>query len=211
MKKYIITLLILALSISLVACAENQSPDEDTIIEENQNGGEEKEQIADVADDIIDKDLDEESTGKGDDIIEPTPATDEEEVVLYFANAEYIETGNEELNHLVKLKKVVRYGDIPIEEAIVKELMKTPNDPSIATGIPSTVKLLGVEVADGTAFVNFAQEGLFGSSLEEDFTIEQITRSLLELKNIHRVQFLIDGEKAETLMGHYSIMSPFEK
>ncbi len=77
--------------------------------------------------------------------------------------------------------------------------------------IPTSIKLLGVEVSNGTAFVNFSQEGLFGGSMEEYFTVNQIVGSLLELNNIDRVQFLIDGgEKAESLMGHFDISEPFE-
>ncbi|NLK44706.1 MAG: GerMN domain-containing protein, partial [Tissierellia bacterium] len=89
--------------------------------------------------------------------------------------------------------------------------IKGPVNPeNSSTVVPSTVKLLGVEVADGTAYVNFAQEGMYGGSMQETFTINQIVASLLELDSVDRVQFLIDGKKAETLMGHYSIEEPFE-
>ena len=92
----------------------------------------------------------------------------------------------------------MEYGDISLEEVIVKELMKGPKNDNLNTVIPSSVKLLGVEVSDGTAFVNFSQEGLFGGSMQEDFTITQIVNSLLELDSVERVQFLIDGEKVES-------------
>ena len=159
--------------------------------------------------DIIDKQENNESEDDNQ-VVEPTPKTDEEEVVLYFANKEYIDTGDESLEKLIPEKRVVKYGDISLEEVIVKELMKGPKKDDLSTVIPSSIKLLGVEVSDGTAFVNFAQEGLFGGSMQEDFTITQIVNSLLELDNIERVQFLIDGEKAESLMGHIDISEPFE-
>ena len=47
--------------------------------------------------------------------------------------------------------------------------------------------------------------------MQEDFTIAQIVNTLLELDHIDKVQFLIDGKKAETLMGHISITEPFEE
>ncbi len=87
-------------------------------------------------------------------------------------------------------------GDISLEEVIVKELMKGPKKDNLSTVIPTSIKLLGVEVSNGTAFVNFSQEGLFGGSMEEYFTVNQIVGSLLELNNIDRVQFLIDGGKS---------------
>ena len=73
--------------------------------------------------------------------------------------------------------------------------MKGPENDDLSTLIPTNVKLLGVEVSDNTAFVNFAQEGLHGGSMQEIFTIDQIVGSLLELDNVKKVQFLIDGEK----------------
>lgn len=144
-------------------------------------------------------------------VVDPSPKTDSKEVILYFVNKEYVETGDEELDKLVAEKRIVEYGDISLEESIVRELMAGPeNADELYTGIPSTAKLIGVEVADGTAFINFAKEGLYGGSLQETFTINQIVSSLLELDNIKRVQFLIDGKKSDSLMGHYSIEEPFE-
>lgn len=145
-------------------------------------------------------------------VIDPLPKAEYQEVTLYFPNREYIETGDESLEKLGTEKRVVEYGDIPLEESIVKELMKGPEDTEkFSTGIPSSAKLLGVEVAEGTAFVNFESEGMYGGSLQETFTIFQIVDSLLELDSVERVQFLIDGKKAESLMGHYSIEEPFEE
>lgn len=195
MKKTIIFLLVALLAFSIIGCAKKDSnPNEDTdIINEeennNENEGEEKE----------------------DEIVDPSPNTEEVEVVLYFANKKYIETGDESYEKLVTEKRTIEYGNLPLEEAIVKELIKGPESDELSTSIPDTAKLLGVETANGTCFVNFAQEGLYGGSLQEDFTIAQIVNSLLELDNVERVQFLINGEKAESLMGHFSIMEAFEE
>ena len=46
--------------------------------------------------------------------------------------------------------------------------------------------------------------------MQESFTISQIVNSLVELDSVERVQFLIDGQKGETLMGHFEISEPFE-
>lgn len=195
MKKYIALFLILIMVLSLAACTKVNKPsneDKDNIVEED-------------PDELIEEEDDEEE------IVDPNPKTDVEEVVLYFVNDEYVETGDESLEKLVAEERTVEYGDISLEEAIVKELMKGPKSEGISTLIPSTVKLLGVEVADGTAFVNFAQEGLYGGSMQESFTLSQIINSLIELDSVERVQFLIDGEKSETLMGHLEISEPFDQ
>ena len=148
---------------------------------------------------------------KGDKIVEPSPQTEEKEITLYFANKNYIQTGDEKLEKIIAEKRIIQYGNISLEEVVVRELMMGPKNNELSTGIPSGSKLLGVEVSDGTAFVNFAQEGLHGGSLQEGLTISQIVKSLTELENVDRVQFLIDGKKAETLMGHMSISESFEK
>ncbi|NLV76658.1 MAG: GerMN domain-containing protein [Tissierellia bacterium] len=200
MKKTFTMFLIIVLAFSLVACSSKEEPtneSNDNIIEENGDN------------DIIDK-VEEDDTEEKNQVVEPTPKTDSEEVILYFANNEYINTGDESLEKLIPEKRIVEYGDISLEEVIVKELMKGPKKDNLSTVIPTSIKLLGVEVSNGTAFVNFSQEGLFGGSMEEYFTVNQIVGSLLELNNIDRVQFLIDGEKAESLMGHFDISEPFE-
>lgn len=180
MKKYLIMILTVVLIFSMAGCSTPKKEPAET----NEEPG---------------KDV----------IVEPSPKTDEKEVVLYFVNKKYVETGDEKLEKLLSEKRMVKYGDTSLEEAVVRELMKGPESQEMSTEIPSSAKLINVEVADGTAFVNFAQEGLYGGSLQEIFTIMQITKTLDEL-GIDKVQFLIDGNKAETLMGHIGIMEPFE-
>lgn len=180
MKKYISMFLVLIMLFSLSACAPKNN--EPVVTEEPKN------------EDVV---------------VDPTPKTDEKEVTLYFVNKEYIETGDEKLEKLIGEKRVIKFGDASIEETVVRELMKGPESKELSTEIPSTAKLINVEVANGTAFVNFAQEGLYGGSMQEIFTIMQITHTLNEL-GIEKTQFLIDGKKAETLMGHIGILEPFE-
>ncbi len=189
MKKHISILLLLLILLTLGACSKKDLGDTPPVVENP------------TENDQIDQD----------EVVDPNPEKETKEVNLYFANGEYIETGDESLEKLIVEKRMVEYGDVTLEEKIVRELMKGPeNTEKASTVIPSSIKLLGVEVADGTAYVNFAQEGLYGGSMEESFTINQIVSSLLDLDSVDRVQFLIDGKKAETLMGHYSIEEAFE-
>lgn len=194
MKKVTAICLLIIMALSLVACSKPNLPtNEGEMVEEKPVETTEVEENED-----------------DEDIIEPTPNSNEMEVTLYFANRAYIESGDESLEKLIPERKMVQYGDISLEETIVRELMKGPESDELNTVIPSNVELIGVEVADGTAFVNFSSEGLYGSSMQEEFTISQIVNSLVELEGIERVQFLVDGQKVETLMGHIEITEPFE-
>lgn len=134
------------------------------------------------------------------------------EALLYFANNQYVETGDEQYDRMLTEKQVLIYNDdMILEETIVRALMKGPeDDENLSTGFPETTQLLGVEVMDGTAFVNFASDGLNGSSTQESYIISQIVQSLGELEYVKRVQFLVDGQIAESLMGHISIEDPIE-
>lgn len=196
MKKFITLLLVTFLAISITGCTKK-----DNTRNENINID-----IANEDDTGVENEANEEN-----EVVDPTPNTEKVEVTLYFPNKKYIETGDESYEKLIAEKRTIEYGNIPLEEAIVKELIKGPESDELSTSIPTTVTLLGVETVDGTCYVNFSQEGLYGGSLQEDFTISQIVNSLLELESVDRVQFLIDGEKAESLMGHFSIIDPFEE
>lgn len=188
MKKTIAILMILVLSISIAACK--------------------KEVIPPVNDPVVETPIEE--NNEEDEVVDPTPQVDTREVTLYFLNEKYIETGDESLEKLIPETRTIEIGNVSLEESIVKELMAGPKSEGVANVIPSSVQLLGVEVADKTAFVNFASEGLFGGSLQETYTINQIVASLTELDSVDRVQFLINGQKGDSLMGHYSIQEPFE-
>lgn len=188
MKKIIAILMILVLSIGMVACSPKEEPGKDPVVETPV----------------------EEPTDNEDEVVDPTPETDSKDVTLYFLNEKYIETGDESLEKLIAEERTIEVGSTTLEEAVVKALMDGPESEGVKTVIPSTAKLLGVEVSDGTAFVNFSREGMFGGSLEETYTINQIVASLIELDSVDRVQFLIDGQKGDSLMGHYSIDEPFD-
>ena len=153
-----------------------------------------------------------ENNEKENGIIEPLPENTEREVTLYFANSLYVETGDESKEELIAEKRNLKIDDIiSIEEAIVRELMKGTDNKDLETEIPKTANLIDVKVSNKTAYVNFAREGMHGGSLQEGFTISQIVKSLLELDEINKVQFLIDGKAEESLMGHFDISKPFEE
>lgn len=203
MKRLLSVLLILILALSLVACNTAEDPDgdpgddnpiedvdPDTPTDEDEN-------------EDLDEDEDEDNTASD-------STSQSQEVNLYFVNSEYVETGDEDLEKLISEERTIEYDGTSLEETIVRNLMEGPEDDDLDTLIPEEAELLDVEVSDGTASVNFAKVGMNGGSMQEVFTIDQIVTSLLELDNVDRVQFLLDGEKEESLMGHIEIMHPFD-
>lgn len=205
MKKFLSIFLILTMVVSLSACAstQNEKPTEpDTPpVEDSNNDDLDNKDDAKIEDDkeVKDNEVDEEEAKK------------EKEVDLYFANGKYVETGDESLEKLKSEKRMVNYEDTTLEETVVREVLKGPEDKeNLTSPIPDTVKLLGVKVMDDVAYVDFSSEGLTGGSMQEAFTINQIVESLLNLDTVKKVQFLVDGKEAESLMGHIIIDKPFE-
>ena len=144
----------------------------------------------------------------GDTIVPPEPEGETVEITLYFANNEYVQTGDENLEKMLTEKREVPLTNKPLAQAAVEELIEGPRDKNMGVVIPSRIKLIDVEVVDDIAYVNFASSGMNGGSMEEFFLIGSVIMTLTELDNIDAVQFLVDGKKTDSLMGHIYTMDP---
>ena len=201
MKKIITLLLISIMVFSLTACASpaNEVP-EDTDTPD----------IIEPGEDTDVEDKEEEVEPEEDPVKEPEEETKEEEVSIYYTSEEYVLTGDESLVKLVPETRNVIYTDTILEEAVMKELLTKPSSVGLVNSIPSSVKLIDVKVEEDTVYINFAKEGMSGGSLEESLTINQIVTTMLDLKTVSKVQFLLDGEISESLMGHVMINEAFD-
>lgn len=149
-------------------------------------------------------------------IIEPVSIV---EVDLMYLNYEYV-VGNEGLELSDDQYKPIKKAFNIVEEDkffldVIKELMIKPEGKTtLVSGFPETAELIGVSVNKDTLEVDFASDGLYGGSYQELGIIEQITRTVKninrmnEYTKINQIRLLIDGEKAESLMGHISIAEP---
>jgi spore germination protein GerM len=144
----------------------------------------------------------------GDTIITPDPQGETVELTLYFANTEYAMTGDEKLEKLLTEKRQVTVTNKSLAETAMEELIKGPEGEDASEVIPSKVELISVEVADNIAYVNFSSTNMGGGSLQEYYLIDSVIMTLTELEDINAVQFLVDGKKTESLMGHIYTMDP---
>ena len=143
-------------------------------------------------------------------IIEPNPEDEMVTVKLYFANQEYIITGDENLDRIIAVEREIKPEKKSIEEVILEELKNEPEDEQLTT-IVEKINVLSVETVGDMVFVNLSGENLHGGSLEESLILQQIVLSLTELERIEQVQILVDGGKRETLMGHRLIEEPLKR
>lgn len=116
-------------------------------------------------------------------------------ITLYFANKK----GNKlEESHII----VTYDGTISMEEVVVRQLMKGPlaKDKGVKyPTIPEGTKLLKVTTKDGVCYVDFNEKILDKlPNITDEVAIYSIVDSLVELPNVNKVQFLINGEKQDT-------------
>lgn len=147
---------------------------------------------------------------EGDVVVDPEPEGEVVQVTLYFANEEYIMTGNETLKKVLPVEKEVTVGEKSLEAVILAEIQKKPEGEKLSTTLEN-IKILSVDTAENIAYVNLAGDRLSGGSLQEDLVLHQIIYSLTELEDIDAVQLLVDGSKRETLMGHIFIEEPLKR
>lgn len=97
-----------------------------------------------------------------------------------------------------------------VERVIVDEIIKGPLVSNNISVIPQGVKVLSVETKNRVCFVNLSKEFIdkfSGGSSGEILTIYSIVNSLTELDTVGSVQFLIEGEKKDSL-SHMAINEP---
>ncbi len=132
-----------------------------------------------------------------------TDSGETHEVLLYFADPE--------TNRLVPEPRTVRITDQqPQEQYIIHELIKGPEDKAHDAVLSSGTTLISVTISDNIGFVNFAKNFVDkneGTPEKEQLTIFAIVNSMTELEGISKVQFLIEGKKAEKF-GDISIEHP---
>lgn len=202
MKKLIQLTLILTLALGLIACSTEASPAENNTNNAKTNNSLNKE--ANKADNSETKEN--ETVENTDPESESKESLEEKEykVTLNFPTREYVVDGNEENKMGTEEVEIYANSD-NLAEKIVRKLEEGPKSEDLLNGIPKNIKILTVELKDGIAFVNFSDENLNSGSLDEETTINQIVKSLVSVENIKGVKFLINGNDAKTLMGHYDV------
>lgn len=134
-------------------------------------------------------------------------ATIEQEITLYFSDDQAMYLQPE-----IRTVTVERAEqEEQIRMAVISELIKGPEVGNLYPTIPSGTKLLGIEIRDKVAYVDFSEEirtEHWGGSTGESMTLGSIVNSLTELEGIEEVMILIEGETQETLVGHLDISEP---
>lgn len=139
--------------------------------------------------------------------VTPGPGADEVALVLYFADSQAMFVEAEE--RVVKADDNLGYAELAI-----RELIAGPQGEGHGKTIPDGTRLLSLDVVDGVAFVNFSSEfqaNHWGGSSGEAMTIYSVVNTLTEEPSITAVQFLVEGQRIESLSGHFDTTVPIER
>ncbi len=138
---------------------------------------------------------------------QPSTTAEQAELTLYFAD--------EGAAGLVAEQRTVKIENLEeLPSVVVQELIAGPKGNNLYPTIPPETRLLSLKVEDGTAMVDFSQDIItkhWGGSAGETMTLMSLVNSLTELSNIERVQILVEGEKVDSLLGHWDTSQPLER
>lgn len=131
-------------------------------------------------------------------------------LTLYFANPQYVATGDEALPHLVSEARSTPPTEA-LAAAALRELLEVgPRAGGVAVAPPGVRARVG-GVTGGVVTVDFDREGLAGGSLAETMLLAAIVWTLTELPGVDAVRFTVAGATAESLMGHVDTIRPLRR
>ena len=108
----------------------------------------------------------------------------------------------------------VREGE-PTAKYVIQELIKGPSTEGLSRTIPSeTILKNNIIIENGICYISFNKEFLARQSSDiklQELAIYSIVNSLTELKDINKVQFLIEGQKEEKSAGFIDLSTPIQR
>ena len=134
----------------------------------------------------------------------PKPTPQNVELTLYFPNSD--------ASGLIPTKRTIELTDQEVINAMFIELGNPPS--GLEKPLPSGTKLLDATVnADGVATINLSadfKKNFGGGSAGEQMTMYSIVNTLTTLPNVQSVQFLLEGEKHDGILGHLDTRDPIK-
>ena len=125
---------------------------------------------------------------------------------LYFAN----DTGDSLVEE--NRRNVVYNSNISLEKLVMEKLVAGPETDDAYPTINPAVKIVSVNVKDGTCYVDLSGDFLSQPyNVASDVTIYSITNSLAELPNVNRVQITVNGETNVLYRENINLNSVFER
>lgn len=140
-----------------------------------------------------------------------TGYTAKHRVIAVFINQLFLNTGKGEVVMEVETE-AAGSGRTELYTAALNLLRerKKPEAEGAVTAFRNEFRINNITEADGDVVVDFSSRRLMGTEAEERMLIAQIVGTLTRsFDEVRSVSFTVDGEAAETLMGHVDITDRF--
>ena len=109
-----------------------------------------------------------------------------------------------------RLAEETRDVEDPTPFAVMELLAEGPTSEDLDPVFPEGTEILGVDVEQGVAYVDFSSElthAHFGSEYELRL-VQATVYTMVQFDDIDQVQILVEGEKISSVAGHVDAMHP---
>lgn len=134
----------------------------------------------------------------------PSGTIDTNTVTVYFSDGEAMYLRPEQ-------RITDDYSAVDRVEMVIGELIRGPQSENLVKTVPPNARLRRVWMDGEVAYVDFSREFQtehWGGSTGDTFTLFSVVNSLTELPGINAVQFLVEGEIEEAILGHTDTTEP---
>lgn len=109
-------------------------------------------------------------------------------------------------------RKVYYSSNVPLERAVVEEIVKGPKQDGHYPTLPAETNILSVTIQEGICYVNF-DDSFTNSilSVQEEIPIYSIVNSLASVCHVNKVQFSINGSSSVTFRKNMKLDRLFEQ
>ncbi|MHB8125612.1 MAG: GerMN domain-containing protein [Desulfitobacteriaceae bacterium] len=119
---------------------------------------------------------------------------------------------NQDASWLVPIERNVSVPEQEVIKTIFRELDSPP--PDFAKPLPKGTCLLGATVKDSIATLDLSKEfqkNFSGGTSAEQMVLFSIVNSLTTLSNVQSVQFLLEGQQQDAILGHIDTSVPIKR
>lgn len=139
-----------------------------------------------------------------DDFVDNTQTGTTYKATLYFAN----KNGDKLIEYVANIDYT---GTQSIEELVIQQLINGPTKAGMYATVPEGTALLNVTKSDGICTIDFNENFLNKiPGITEDVAIYSIVNSLVELPDINKVEFTINGKPQKTYNDDLDFSGAFE-
>lgn len=197
--------LVILISILLVGCGQIKNPYETEVETGNEITEESVKETETETETVAETETEAETIAETETEAEqePKPEVNQDtmDLAVYFLKDDGMDM------YLVRQVHEVAKTSAVATSAINELISGTVQDVNAFRPLPTNVKLLGIDINNGVAVVDFSKEiyDYPAGSSTEALAIQAIVNTLTEFPTIDKVEFLVEGEAVETLWGHVSI------